>query len=808
MKKNIRWCFALILLILFSFTPFTEAMAAPELEVKATAGFQNKVKYGLGLPLSMTVVNNGDEFSGDLVIDYSESYAVGSAKAIPFTIGKGETKTINLSLSGLSDEYMYSGGTNSNQMFYFYEGGWEKDKEVKYKGNKSLRPTFYGQETNFILTLTESADRLRPFSAVKLNNMSDTQVIHLAQLKDFEFPVDASSYGVANFLVVDEFVLADLPADAQKAILEWVQTGGVVIVGASENTSAELGLLSSELPLTLSDERIQIPKEVFATLTKNKGFTQDISAFNATVNESSRVLWASENQPLSAVNSIGKGAIIQTAFSIGDEPFSKESSATAFLTELIKKANVGMISTTNMNNGYQGMKEQMVYDVGQTNELFPSFQVSTSIMVAIVILYIILIGPLMYFLLKRKDKREHAWWIIPAISILTSAAIFAYGAKDRLVRPQIQQSSFYEVQDDASLTGYYVESLLSNRSGDFTFESDTGTSMVASKQMNAFSGSTGSAQATSILQEHANKDQLTMRDVGYWSVSTILGDSHIPDVGKFTIDLTVENGNVRGTVKNDFPFSVKEVSIWSGTKMINLGDLNPSESVNVAEPIGSALLLPIASTTGTQYMGYGSPMTASDLPKERKNSLIRMTQTMGNRSTQPAIIAHTEDAIVPLSLVDARAEISAVNVIFQKFEPKTIFSGEFTLPATSFEISVNNEDPSAHFEQMSESKFEWYMPNGAYLYDWKVPPNVPLDQVNWTELQLANTNTTSITVSIYNVSTKTFEEVTGGRFSINENVQDYISTEGIVQFNVNKQASNGDDYTRLPELRLKGEVKK
>ena len=808
MKYSIRWIFALIIVFLFSFTPFTEALAAPELEVKASAGFQNKVKYGLGLPLSLTVVNSGDEFSGDLVIDYSESYAVGSAKAIPFTIGQGETKTINLSLSGLSDEYMYSGGTNSNQMFYFYEGGWEKDKEVKYNGNKSVRPTFYGQESAFILTLTESADRLRPFSSIKLNNMSDTQVIHLAQLKDFELPLDASSYGIANFLVVDEFVLADLPEDAQKAILEWVQTGGVVIVGASENTSAELGTLSSELPLTLSDERTQVPKEVFAALAKNKEFAKDVSAFNATVSESSRVLLASENQPLSAVKTIGKGAIIQTAFSLGDDPFSKESNATVFLTELIKKSNVGLISTTSMNYGYQGKKEQMAYDVGQTNELFPSFQVSTSIMVAIVILYIILVGPLMYFLLKRKDKREHAWWIIPVISILTSAAIFAYGAKDRLVRPQIQQSSFYEVQDDESLAGYYVESLLSNRSGDFTFESETGTTMVASKQMNAFSGGTGSAQATSILQEHANKDQLTMRDVGYWSVSTVIGDSLIPDMGKFTIDLTVESGNVRGTVKNDFPFALKEVSIWSGTKMINLGDLNPNETVKVAEPIGSALLLPIASTTGTQQMGYGSPMSASDLPKERKDSLIRMTQTLGNRSTQPAIIAHTEDAIVPISLKDARAEISAVNVIYQKFEPKTIFSGEFTLPATSFEISVNNEDPSVHFEQLSDSKFEWFMPNGSYVYNWKVPTNVPLDQVNWTELQLANTNTSSITVEIYNVSTETFEEVKAGRFSINKNVQDYITKDGFVQFNVNKQASNGDDYTRLPELRLKGEVKK
>jgi len=807
MKKRIRWCFAFSLLFFLSFMSLTEANAAPELEIKATAGFQNKIKHGNGLPLTLTVVNNGDEFSGDLVLNYSESYAVGSAKAIPFTIGKGETKTLNISLPGFTDEYMYNGTTP--QMFYFYEGGWEKDKEVEYKGNKTVRPNFFGPETNFILTLTESADRLRPFSSIKLTNMYDTQVIHLGQLKDFSFPTDAAAYGLANFLIVDEFVLADLSEGAQNAILEWVQTGGVVIVGASDNVAAETGILSTHLPLTLSGERKEISKDVFTEIGKKGEFKANVSAFNATINENSRLLMqTTDGSPLAAAKLIGKGAIIQTSFSIGDEPFSKETSATAFITELINKANVGIVPTSNMNYGHQNIKETMTYEVGQTNELFPSFQVSTPLMISIVIIYIILVGPLLYFLLKRKDKREHAWWIIPAISVLASASIFAYGAKDRLVRPQIQQVSYYEALEDESLSGYYVESLLSNRSGDFTFEAEPGTSMVATKRMNGFSSPSNSVQNMSILQEHANKNQLTMRDVGYWSVSSLLGESTIKDVGNFVIDLTVESGIVRGTVKNELPYDLKDVSIWSGTKMIKLGDLAPNESLQVNEEIGSALLLPIASTAGSQYMGYNPTINASDLPKERKNSLLRMSQMNSVRGTEPAIVAHTEEAIVPVKLSNTRSEISAINLIYQRFTPETIFSGAFTLPASSFDIQVSSEDPTAYYHKIGESNFEWAMANGAYRYEWNIPSNLPLNKVNWTELQLANTNTSSISLEIFNVTKNSFEEVQSGRFSIKENVEQYIAADGKVQFKVNKDASNGDDYTRLPELRLKGEVQK
>ena len=802
MKQFIRWCFALSMLFLLSFVTISEVSAAPNLEVKATAGFQNKIKYGEGLPMTVTVVNSGEEFSGDLVIDYSETYAIGSAKAIPFTIGKGETKTINLALPGLSEEMSYN---SDYQMFYFYEGNWEDGKEISYKGNKSIRPNSFGQDTTFFLTLTESADRLRALSTVKMGGMGGSQIIHLGQIKDFQFPEDHAAYDLANYLVIDEYVLGDLNEEQQQAILDWVQTGGVVLVGASDNTNAELGLLAGKLPLNLSDERKTLQAEKLTILSSNKEFTEDIAFFGAKVNEGSRVLLQSDNQPIAASNPIGKGAIIQTAFSLGDEPLSKQANYSFLLTDLIKKANVNQ----QVNNyGGQNIKEQMTYEVAQMNELFPSFQVSTPLMITIVIIYIILVGPLLYFLLKRKDKREHAWWIIPAISILASLAIFAYGAKDRLVRPQIQQSSFYEVQPDGSLSGYYVESLLTNRSGNFTFESENGTTMVASKRMSAFSNNSGNVQASSILNEQANNDQLTVRDVGYWSVSSVIGESNIKEVGQFAIDLKVEAGIVRGTVKNEFPFALKDVAIWSGTKMIKLGNLDSNESVEVNEPVGSALLVPIAMSNGSQYMGYGTAMKAADLPKERKNSLIRMSQMTGVQKTQPAIVAHTEDAIVPISLMDARAEMSAINMIYQTFTPETIFSGEFTLPSSAFDIAVNTEETSGYYNQMNESKFEWFMANGSYTYDWTIPKNIPIQQVKWTELQLANTDTSSISVEIYNVTSKTFEEVTSGRFSIKENIDEYISADGKVQFKVNKQATNGDDYTRLPELRLKGEVQK
>ena len=67
---------------------------------------------------------------------------------------------------------------------------------------------------------------------------------------------------------------------------------------------------------------------------------------------------------------------------------------------------------------------QLSYTVGETNELFPSFKVSAPLIFGIIALYIIIIIPILYFILKRKDKREYAWWIIPSDCVINISCNF------------------------------------------------------------------------------------------------------------------------------------------------------------------------------------------------------------------------------------------------------------------------------------------------------------------------------------------------------------------------------------------------
>ncbi|MBK3495375.1 hypothetical protein JFL43_11050 [Viridibacillus sp. YIM B01967] len=786
-------CFLLIYSFLLGIP--MEASAAPKLDVKTSAGFANKGKYGKGLPLSITVKNTGTAFSGDIVIDGIQDYNTGSGISIPLEIGENETKTIEVALEQYSDVRGWSG--SNQQMIHFYEGGWKKGKSIDYTGKANVNPQLYEEETTIVLTLTSNADRLLGFTKLGKNNtpnISRMEVIDVAQLVNFTLPSKATSWSMGDVLVIDEYKLADLTEDQQQAIIEWVKNGGKAIIGASANVVAEVGLMKEYLPLTLGDEQT-ISKETLGALTKGGKFKEDITAYKADLNKNGQVILEANHTPLVAKLAVGEGEIIQTAFSLGNAPLAKEDDYTKLLEQLIP------MKATNLST--QGTMNQMNGELIQHNEIFPSFQVSAIFLLVIVILYIFLLGPLLYFLLKNKDKREHAWWIIPVLSIVTSLLIFWYGAKDRLLNPQIQQTAVYKVNEDNSLSGVYASALLSNRSGDFEFTAPKNTSMT----MSTYSGymNLNDVHQKSMFEQFADHQSLTIRNSRYWGVNSMFGQTRINDIGRLDIQLNVEDGAVKGTVKNNFPFALKDVSIWSGVKWLELGDIKPNETLNVTQTInGSILLSPMQ--IGMTWMEKAK--NKKELLKNRQQSARNLAYQLLDGNDQPAIVAWVDEVLLPIELKTQKAERTSLSLIVQNFNPKTNLSGEFVLPANAMAKDINSK-MGGYIEQNAEDINSWYLDDGEYDVSWTIPDSILDKKVKWVELQLANTDKQTVTLHLFNVKKDKFEEITDARLIVDKDVSQYISKDGQVIYKLMKDAGNkGEMRTVLPELQLKGEVQK
>lgn len=801
-----QWGVLVLLIAVCLFLPTVHASAEPELKVKVTAGFDGKAKYGKGAPITIEIENSGTSaFRGDMVVDTQQTYESGVGEVFPLEIEAGETKTVSFIISKMFDFNMYGMNTKS---IYFYQGGWKKGKELNHKGSKQITVAMYHDDTKILTTFTDNIDRLSATKSIRLTNSPNVQTIDSSKISSVKLPDEAAGWGATDIIIIDEYPIADLSAIEQDALVNWVRDGGIIVFGGSDNVSVEAGSFSEFLPLTLN-ETIAISPDVFNEWTAGNGFDKEVTIAKSALTTDANSIYSSDGNILAASKQLGKGMVVQTTFSLGDEPFSKMSGATAVWNKLLDTVNQTMMSGGNMYYYDQPM-DSLRWTIGNTNELFPSFKVSAPFIFGVIIFYIIIIIPVLYFVLKRKDKREHAWWIIPAIAVTVSVFIFAYGAQDRIGKAQIQQTSVFDVDQDGSMTGYFVESILTNKAGDFLFSTPRETTLSTfTPYSSGFFGPSQmgtSAHKRAILERDATSSNLHLRDIGYWDVATVYGQTTLDEVGTYAIDLTVKDKQLTGSITNNFPFQVKDVAIWSGTKRIPVGDLGPGETLKVNETLKTSTLIRKQSSI-SMYYGQ-TPANTDDLTKMRKDSLISFSGDYMNNQSKPVIIGYTDTNIVPIELKGTKADTDSLTMISQAFTPKVEFSGSFTIDAEMMTMDLTSEVNKMQAHPNGYQNNMYYFEEDVYIQTWSVPSDL-LDKISkWKSMDISKIQKQLYDLSILNSKTGEYEQLESERKLTIDSLEPYMTNEGKVIFKlefINKQYGN---EAQPPEIKLHGEVKK
>lgn len=314
----------------------------------------------------------------------------------------------------------------------------------------------------------------------------------------------------------------------------------------------------------------------------------------------------------------------------------------------------------------------------------------------------------------------------------------------------------------------------------------------------------GNTHNTAILEKGAGASTLTVRDMRYWSVASIIGQSYISGSGQFDIRLAVEDGVLNGTIKNGFPFAVKDAAVWTGTRLLSMGDFNPGEEKQITEQLQSNLLQPI-SPIGQSY-GQQQMATKQDLIEARKQSALAMSYDhLKENASSPYLIAYTNDAITPISLEDQEAKVSAVHLLAQSFEPALNFEGEIEISSDNFSIDVKALSPQAHVENYPDNPSFYGIEPGEYLVQYQLPKALAEAQAVWSNFEILSA-AADVEFSIFNGGSGEFEALPIGPTVISENISEYISEEGKIDIRILKDPQTGYSEVTLPRIELEGVV--
>ncbi|GLB59385.1 hypothetical protein [Cytobacillus sp. NCCP-133] len=793
MYTKLKLVFAALLCFGLLVIPFQSAGAAStEIKVTLDEGFDGKVKRGEGFPLLIKLENAGESFSGDLLVSYHPSYNTGGALTVDVELPAGTTKEYLVSIPGITEDHpsMYQ----NIPSLTLYEGNWKNGKKVGFKGEDTLKPKFIDMGSNVIGVLSDKYDRLKELRT--LPSMS----IQMIELAKEGLPNESTGLETLDYILIDEYQLSQLTKQQQKAIGDWVYNGGVLIAGAAPNASQSYGELYSLLPMKYEKETTAAADFLQGTKSDEPGF-KELNFFTGPLENESIIIMKSGDLPAALKKEFGSGTILQTAFSLGDEPLSSWKGYSTWFSSFLKHASS---ANTGSNPYADDYLDQLYWEFAEANEFFPASNFSMGQLIGLFAGYIILIVPVLYFVLRKLDKREHSWWIIPSLAFLMAAAVFGMGAKDRLSQPQHNQMGIFKV-NNGLLTGYQASTLLSNKSGEYTLSMPKGkfNAVVHSNNSSTFDPLRGG-----VMAEKVKNKEVIFPVVEYWSSKTIYGKAQTEITDKFTAELTLKDKRLTGTVTNGFDYDFEEVTIWSGNEAINLGPLKKSETIQVDKATKQFLLTrPYLGTFNGAY-----PVNRqNDIDQLRKERLEFASSTfMLGDVTQPVLAGTTKEAVIDVTIKGKKEKQNNTNLILQPFEAINVFSGSFTLKEGMMAADWNVIQGQIYEKGMGGSHSEIMLEDGEYEYRLNLPKQLAEKSYKLEEISIRiNSQGVQYAVKNHKKDEWLTIEPDQRRFKLTskDDISQYISKEGKLMLKLNK-SSQGDPYVQLPAITIKGEVAK
>lgn len=770
------------LIILCNFSAPSKANAEQSLYVEAEIGFENRVKYDSPTVLNVTITNNGDPFSGDFVVDAPVSYNIGSGLVFPLDIAKGETKTIPIYLDGYYEQGYY--GSNKPELFYFYEGGIEKGKLVEYDGDSNVTPRMIGPAAKTMVVLTTRPDELTEIEEMRKSINEDLVTYYAASKEDKYLVEDYRGLSHIDIIIFDNIAMQDLSEQQQQAIYKWVQIGGVLAFAPSEFAKNGAGIFKEVMPLQLGNE-IAVPKEVLKNYANLDAVVDEIKIYESNIVNDSSPTFQLDGYTFAAGTNIGQGKVIQFAFPLYDAVLTNLRDYGQIIKNSLKVDGSSSFITSSVST---------IANWSYLNELFDTFNISVWILVGGFLLYMIIIGPVLYRLLKKKDVREKMWFYIPIIAVVSSLVIFIVGAKDRILTPQIQQMAVFEMGEDGSLQGTYLNSVLSNRSGDFEFTMDNNTTAISSSN-NGVEGVR--LHHKSYIKEASDGKTLSLLDFNYWSVQSVAGTTFIEDGGQLIANLTLQNKVLTGTITNTLPVDLFDVTLLSGLNEYEVGWIKAGETINVNLNVNRQVLnAPSNSYRGYTY--YGGNGTNAEKLYSLKEVAINLNR--GNQS--PLLVGWSDISLVPIELTGGSKQNTIsyfsnpvnINIVI---EDEIVLTNEDTMPV----LNVNDNTTWGHIEDFKTNTA--YISPGEIPLIYEITNKEFFKKYKWNEL-LINYDEENYYLSIMNYVTGEKIDFKDGQHVITEAIEQYVNNEYEIKFIIERTTMD-DGSIKLPTFTLKGE---
>ena len=794
MKKNrSRRIFIAILSI------FILSLVIPNLKVNASKnnskydltisyGIDGKYKAQKYMPVTVQINNLEQDFNGEVEVRVtSDSNGGYDAYCKEVSASKGENISVTIPVKFLE-------GNNTGTVCIIENG------KVLYEEKLLISSGRISDGNAFTGLLSDDPTALGYLGNITYfdSNYSNTGKMTCVNLTEGLLGENGLNIDGLDVIIINNYNMANLSDNQYNSLNNWVNSGGTLLIGAGGNESKTINNINkSFLNITSNGTSEQNVKTGLESL--------NLILSQITLEDSVVTVNSNENELVYSLDR-GAGKILITTFDLGLEPFISSNDAVIMLQNMLLET-FDKIYEENYQGGYYSGN----YEINNILDNIPVENTVGTLTLGIILgIYAILVGIVLYLILKKMKKRDLTWVLIPTTAVVFTILIYVLGSRMKIKDVVVNSANIISVDEDGRGQINSYIGIASKNKGNIKIEKEEDLKMQYMSDDYYYYGDTDyNAKTLRVKTTYTN-------DNSYFTVA----NNNVAEVNKFEVSgkeivmpklentLKIKNGNLEGTIKNNLDADIKKLVIVSGKTVWDLGQVAKGEeiSINDLESKGSFGIQGYANSLNDEYYQsrWDDEIDSKD-PKfkniQRYTSLLTLLGDTDYLGTTTKIIAIT-DLPVDYSLNLESKSISNYNLTAVIQEANIDFkdeSGNISFPEGYFSYTVSELDNRVDYDY-----YDGYIyGEGEIVLDYKIDDNVDVKEITinvytdrWGYQYGLNGE-----YYIYNYNTNEYEEfkLTSGSYKVINDGS--YSLNNIIKIKV--VASENRD-TAAPKLVIKG----
>lgn len=746
------------------------------LQISVQAGLDGQVKPFAWYPVKFTITNPGADLSGELAVFVAGSTDKDTTFSAKVDLPSQTTKEVTIALPG---ELLHT----NNNVVEFYEQSIAKGSKVPIAGGPLVLQTDSVSDTTVqIAVVARDPDTLNFMTFL---NQRGYQVRNFALPTD-DIPTEAMLLDGLDVLVLNDVDSGLWTQEQINTISDWVTSGGTLVLagGASYPKTAEP--FSELSPVQYNGTQSVTDLTALQQFSERELVIGQPFTLSAAEMGTGSVVLTEQDIPLFAEVDRGLGRVLYAAYDLSLQPLATWG-GNVDLWEMLLFDELSLSLTYNQGNRGYG------WELNQALEYFASMAPpSVGVLLLVLFIYAILIGPLLYFIFKKMDRREWLWVAIPLVAVISSAAIYGVGASGR---GSVMTQSFHTVQLDGQGSGYQKSMAAVFVPSGGNFEVKLPGSYYAA-QISDHYGSFSDLRGNADLTIENNPDASTLRfdSVPYWSVRKMQYETRAQkQTGAW--EYTLDSSTMSGQLTNKLESGLDQVHVYYNGMVVSLGQVAQDETVDFQ----------LSQASASSYNNYWDiaqmmfPYQGDRDENRQKRALLQdyLTNPKYRFNSADIYVFGFSTATAPSEyMIDGKSvESEDVFLWVQPLEIDYFTGGQVNLPAGTITPHPDFGNTPVHHKDGNS----YDLGQGEIILSYRLPRETGVEYERLENFQ-AYTDVT-VEYEIWNEADQTFEQIDSGA-SVDP-LSNYLTDQNTVMI---RMTLSDNSFVRFPDFAVKGTV--